>query len=58
MWSVATPRAIFPARRLGALAEGYEASFLALRGDPLADFRHTRAIALRVKQGMPLAPPR
>jgi hypothetical protein len=52
MWSVTTPRAIFPGRRIGALREGYEASFLVLGGDPLADFANTRRIVRRVKQGV------
>jgi imidazolonepropionase-like amidohydrolase len=56
MWSVTTPRAIFPARRIGELKDGYEASFLVLRGDPLRDFGATRAIALRVKQGVAISP--
>lgn len=54
MWSVATPQSIFPGRRVGVLDEGFEASFLVLRGDPLADFSHTRAIVRRVKQGTTL----
>jgi imidazolonepropionase-like amidohydrolase len=54
MWSVATPRAIFPNRRIGALDDGYEASFLVLSGNPLEDFRNTRAIVRRVKQGVPI----
>jgi hypothetical protein len=54
MWSVTTPRAIFPARRIGALRSGYEASFLVLRADPLRDFRATQAIAMRVKHGVRL----
>ncbi|HEV8381549.1 MAG TPA: amidohydrolase family protein [Gemmatimonadales bacterium] len=58
MWSVTTPRAIFPARRIGRLEEGYEASFLVLRADPLQDITATRAIALRVKCGVavPMSP--
>lgn len=52
MWSVTTPRAIFPARRIGALREGYEASFLVLDADPLQDIAATRAIRLRVKRGV------
>jgi imidazolonepropionase-like amidohydrolase len=56
MWSEATPRAIFPGRRIGALADGYEASFLALAGDPLEDLANVRRIRLRFKQGVPLAP--
>lgn len=51
MWSVETPRAIFPRRRIGALLPGYEASFLVLREDPIANFRATRDIVMRVKQG-------
>lgn len=58
MWSVTTPRSIFPTRLIGAFMPGYEASFLVLRGNPLADFSHTRAIALRVKRGMVVPPPR
>jgi len=51
LWSEATPQAIFPGRRLGCLQEGCEASFLVLRGNPIADFGQVRDIALRVKQG-------
>ena len=47
----ATPAAIFPERRLGRLAEGYEASFLALPANPLEDPGALRKPALRVKQG-------
>jgi imidazolonepropionase-like amidohydrolase len=54
MWSVTTPQAVFPARRIGRLADGYEASFLVLRDNPLDDMRNTRAIALRVKRGVAL----
>jgi imidazolonepropionase-like amidohydrolase len=50
-WSETTPRTIFPARRIGALREGYEASFLVLEGDPLRDFTNVTRIAQRVKQG-------
>lgn len=58
MWSVETPRSIFPNRRIGELADGYEASFLVLGGDPLADFRRTSDIVLRVKRGVALSSPR
>lgn len=54
MWCEATPAAIFPDRRLGKFAEGYEASFLALAGNPLEDFEQVRAIRYRFKQGVPL----
>jgi imidazolonepropionase-like amidohydrolase len=51
MWTRATVRSIFPDRRVGALREGYEASFLALEGDPLLDWSYTGRIATRFKQG-------
>jgi len=54
LWSEATPRAIFPQRRVGCLEEGCEASLLVLAGDPAADFANTRRIALRMKDGRPL----
>jgi imidazolonepropionase-like amidohydrolase len=34
--SVTTPQVIFPDRRIGRLADGYEASFLVIDGDPVA----------------------
>ncbi len=54
MWCEATPAAIFPDRLLGKFAEGYEASFLALAGNPLEDFDQVRTIRYRFKQGVPL----
>ena len=48
----ATPRAIFPKRRIGFLRDGYETSFLALEGKPLEDWRNVRRIKLRFKQGL------
>lgn len=46
-----TPRAIFPSRKIGRLASGYEASLLALDGNPLEDPSSLRRVAIRVKQG-------
>ncbi len=57
LWSEATPRTIFPGRRIGRLDEGYEASFLVLAGDPIADFDQVREIRARFKQGRELALP-
>ncbi len=54
MWCEATPAAIFPGRRIAKFAEGYEASFLALAGNPLEDFDQVRGIRLRFKQGVAL----
>jgi imidazolonepropionase-like amidohydrolase len=56
MWSTATPAAIFPDRKIGALKEGYEASFLALQENPLVDWKATKKIQLRFKQGLLLEP--
>jgi imidazolonepropionase-like amidohydrolase len=56
MWTEATPKAIFPDRKIGALKEGYEASFLALEGNPLDDFLNVKRITLRFKQGVELVP--
>ena len=53
-WAVDTPRAIFPDRAIGQLAEGFEASLLALACDPTADFDCTGQIAHREKEGVPV----
>jgi predicted amidohydrolase YtcJ len=54
MWTVRTPRVLFPSRRVGGFADGYEASFLVLDGNPLEDWNAIRRIRLRVKQGVTL----
>jgi imidazolonepropionase-like amidohydrolase len=51
MWTETTPQSIFPGRRIGRLGEGYEASFIALEGNPLEDFMNVKKINLRFKQG-------
>lgn len=51
MWSEVTPLAIFPNRKIAALKEGYEASFLVLKNNPLENFDALFNISLRVKQG-------
>ena len=51
MWSETTPRAIFADRRIGRLAEGFEANFLVLEANPITDFRNVQRIRLRVKAG-------
>jgi imidazolonepropionase-like amidohydrolase len=56
MWGTDTPLVIFPNRQIGAFKEGYEASFLALDADPLADWGATRKIRMRFKQGLLLDP--
>jgi imidazolonepropionase-like amidohydrolase len=52
-----TTRDIFPDRKLGVLAEGYEADFLVLDRDPIATLDNLRSINLRVKQGRRLTVP-
>lgn len=56
IWAEDTPRTIFPARRIGFLRDGYEASFLALDANPLADFTNVRKVSLRFKQGHLIKP--
>ena len=54
LWTRTTPRAVFPARAIGALEAGYEASLLALECDPTGDWACTGRIAHREKQGRAL----
>jgi imidazolonepropionase-like amidohydrolase len=56
--TLSTPQWIFPGRKIGRLAPGYEASFLVLGGDPTAEFKKATDIRMRVKQGFEIAPPR
>ncbi|MEW5917383.1 MAG: amidohydrolase family protein [Gemmatimonadota bacterium] len=57
MWTSATAQSMFPRRRIGQLADGYEASFLAMRANPLTDSTAFGTITTRVKQGCVIAPP-
>jgi imidazolonepropionase-like amidohydrolase len=56
-WTMTCPRVVFPARRIGSLADSYEANFLVLAGDPLQDFANTRRIRMMVKGGVPITQP-
>ncbi|MEM1133573.1 MAG: amidohydrolase family protein [Pseudomonadota bacterium] len=51
MWTTRCAEAVFPGRKIGRLIDGYEASFVVLEGDPLADFDNTGRISLRMKEG-------
>jgi imidazolonepropionase-like amidohydrolase len=51
MWGERCAQAVFPNRRVGRLHEGYEASFLVLAGDPLAEFANTGRILMAMKDG-------
>jgi len=46
-----TPRAIFPDRKIGKIAEGFEGSFLVLEKNPLSNIKHISTIRMRVKEG-------
>lgn len=46
-----TPRWIFPGRRIGALADGYEATFLVLAGNPLDDLEALKRVRRRFQRG-------
>jgi tetratricopeptide (TPR) repeat protein len=52
-----TPQLLFPNRKLGLFRDGYEASFLALDGNPLMDFANIKKVSVRVKQGHALQAP-
>ena len=50
IWCRQTAQMIFPGRKIGEIKEGYEASFLVLKNNPLVNFKQ-RQIQLRIKQG-------
>ncbi len=56
MWCATSAETIFPRRKIGSLREGYEASFLVLRSNPLESFEHVKDIELRFQQGLPVSP--
>jgi predicted amidohydrolase YtcJ len=56
-WCSTTPQAIFPARRLGRLQPGYEANFVVLGGNPLADFNAVKDVREVYKRGESLPLP-
>lgn len=46
-----TPRAIFPDRKIGKFADGYEANFLVLDANPLENILKVRVFSQRYKKG-------
>lgn len=52
-----TPRMIFPRRRIGVLAPGYEASFVTMSANPLEDISATLSLQDRIKQGIKVPVP-
>lgn len=53
--SSVTPRVIFPDRKIGSLADGAEANFLVLGGNPLDAIENIRFIQMQVKDGVLLS---
>lgn len=53
-----TPRLLFPERRIGRIADGYEAHVLVLDGNPLVDPDAMRRIRHRVRHGRVMDEPR
>ena len=51
MWCETGTYTTFPHRKIGYLREGYEASFIVLRGNPLTNFENVRDIHMLFKQG-------
>jgi imidazolonepropionase-like amidohydrolase len=51
---ISTPKLIFPNRKIGELENGYEATFLVLKDNPLEDMNTISDIVLRVKNGIKL----
>ncbi len=58
LWSRVTPQTMYPGRRIGRLAPGWEASFVVLEGDPTRDFAHAGAVRFGMKQGVWIQPTR
>ena len=51
IWCGDTARTIFPHRKIGELKEGFEASFIVLKGNPMQTFSAVQHVSLGVKQG-------
>ena len=51
MLTITTPQGTFPARKIGCLNEGCEASFLVFNRDPLQDLSNITDIEMRIKDG-------
>jgi imidazolonepropionase-like amidohydrolase len=51
-----TPQHIFPKRKIGLIAEGYESSFLVLKENPLQKIETIKNIQQRIKKGLFIKP--
>jgi hypothetical protein len=47
-----TPQAIFPHRKIGKFEEGYEASFVVVRENPLSNLLSMRMVVFKAKKGI------
>jgi imidazolonepropionase-like amidohydrolase/thiol-disulfide isomerase/thioredoxin len=56
MWSMSTPKSIFPRRKIAALQPEFEASFLILSNDPLKQWDASHSIVDRWKCGHHIVP--
>lgn len=54
IWTEKTPDTIFPNRKIGKLAENYEASFIVLGANPVTNLEAVKNITYRFKQGYPI----
>lgn len=54
--SIDTPRALFPARRIGCIDNGCEATFVALSRNPLDDLTALKTVTRRFRKGAELTP--
>lgn len=57
MWTRNCAETLYPGRRLGRVAEGYEANFIVFGNDPLEDWAALETITYRFKDGEPLSLP-
>jgi imidazolonepropionase-like amidohydrolase len=51
LWGKQTTQHIFPNRKLGEIKEGYEASFLVLKENPVTNIKSIKTIVWRIKLG-------
>lgn len=54
----ATAKNIFPDRKIGELKDGYEANFLVLDRNPMANLDNLDSVSVRVKHGQPVSVPK
>lgn len=52
IYSRSTPKSIFPKRKIGEIAEGFEASFLVLDENPLMNIHAIKKVNYRIRQGL------